>query len=86
MGDVVAMVMVHICVLYLRSRFFLNKAIYDIEKCPWKGPRILAWFWVKFPEHFMFIYCNFLSATHGAAYDRQLIMADIPMIVFLYRR
>ena len=38
-----------------------------LEKCPWKGPRILAWFWVKFPEHFMFIYYNFLSATHGTA-------------------
>ena len=62
------MIVVHYFVMIMRSRFLLNKAVlWYTEKCPWKGPRILAWFWVKFPEHFMFIYYNFLSATHGAA-------------------
>jgi hypothetical protein len=33
---------------------------------------VLAWFWVRFPEHFMFIYTTLLAqlhASYGEAYD-----------------
>ena len=33
---------------------------------------VLAWFWVRFPEHFMFIFTAFLPqlhASYGEAYD-----------------
>jgi hypothetical protein len=37
MADIFAMIVVHFCaiiLLRLRGRFLLNKAVYDIEKCP----------------------------------------------------
>ena len=66
------MIVVHYILLLLRSRFLLNKAVYDTKKMSLKGPCILAWFWVRFPEHFMFIYTTLLAQLHanyGETYD-----------------
>jgi hypothetical protein len=44
-----------------------------------KGPCILAWFWVKFPEHLCpYVYIAFLAQVIMAKLVMQLIMADIP--------
>ena len=59
-----------VILLHLRSRFFPNKAAYDTEKMSLKGPCILAWFWVKFPEHLCpYVQLSLRKSRDGKARD-----------------